>query len=334
MTTEIDDINNNHLQKPQIFFNNVIFNDGTQLNLQKNSIVVFTGPNNCGKSQVLKDLDRKLTSSNQASGIIVKSARFEFLGSIDNPDFIDSLHGISFDMDNLQRYWNTKTLHPVIHNIFVKLLSTGSRLTVSNALARGSPTESHPISILYISEETAKKISDYYRQAFGVDLVVNRNGIHTIPLHIGQAPDKTAYTIDKQDIYYNLVNKLPKLQELGDGMRSFASILLDSENVTVIRIVRNDNLNNMSILENKDIAELWDKPLLRYSNILSGLFHEKVVICESDYDCLFYQAILDAIYENPKGTSPDILFTHCGGKSRMKDVVSALRAVNVPVDSI
>jgi hypothetical protein len=108
----------------------------------------------------------------------------------------------------------------------------------------------------------------------------------------------------------------------------------DSENVTVIRIVRNDNLNNMSILENKDIAELWDKPLLRYSNILSGLFHEKVVICESDYDCLFYQAILDAIYENPKGTSPDILFTHCGGKSRMKDVVSALRAVNVPVVSI
>lgn len=31
---------------------------------------------------------------------------------------------------------------------------------------------------------------------------------------------------------------------------------------------------------------------------------------------------------------PDILFTHCGGKTRIKDVVSALKAVNVPVVAI
>ena len=90
----------------------------------------------------------------------------------------------------------------------------------------------------------------------------------------------------------------------------------------------------MSILPNAEIKKLWGNPLLRYSNILSGLFHEKVVVCESDYDCLFYQAVMDAIYECKGEIAPDILFTHCGGKSRAKDVVNALRAVNVPVVAV
>ena len=108
----------------------------------------------------------------------------------------------------------------------------------------------------------------------------------------------------------------------------------DNKNVTVIRINRVDNINKMNILANTDIKKLWGNPILRYSNILSGLFHEKVVVCESDYDCLFYQAVMNAIYESEGEIAPDILFTHCGGKSRAKDVVNALRAVNVPVVAI
>lgn len=90
----------------------------------------------------------------------------------------------------------------------------------------------------------------------------------------------------------------------------------------------------MSVLQNNEIKKLWGNPLLRYSNILSGLFHEKVVVCESDYDCLFYQAIMNAIFEQKNEIAPDVLFTHCGGKSRIKDVVSALKAVDVPVVAI
>ena len=116
----------------------------------------------------------------------------------------------------------------------------------------------------------------------------------------------------------------------------FLQGLLDtnSENVTVIRINRDSNINRMSVLQNDKIKKLWGNPILRYSNILSGLFHEKVIVCESDYDCLFYQAIMDAIYEHKNEIAPDILFTHCGGKTRIKDVVSALKAVNVSVVAI
>ena len=241
-----------------------------------------------------------------------------------------------------------------------------SRLISSNALQRNDQPERNPIYKLNQSESLAQKLSDYFRQAFGYDLIINRSDMRTIPLHTGHAPDKTAFTIANQYEYYNQVTKLPKLQEQGDGMRSFASILLDtftseysitlidepeaflhppqarllgkmlannnpdnrqllisthsedflqglldanSENVTVIRINRDSKINRMSVLQNDKIKKLWGNPILRYSNILSGLFHEKVVVCESDYDCLFYQAIMNAIYEYKNEIAPDILLS-------------------------
>ena len=43
---------------------------------------------------------------------------------------------------------------------------------------------------------------------------------------------------------------------------------------------------------------------------------------------------MNAVYESKGEIAPVILFTHCGGKSRAKDVVKALRAVDVPVVAI
>lgn len=391
-------------QKPQVFLKGITFNDDTQLPLEHNSIVVFTGANNSGKSQVLKDAEHCLDKSNQTPTIVIKSTEYDYCGVIDETTFLcerffvnqrgryqlfDS--GNDFDKNTLQIWWNGHTLHNNLHKLFVKLLSTEFRLTASNALNRNNQPEKHPIFKLNKSETLAQKLSDYFYQAFGVDLVVNRNEMQTIPLHTGQSPDKTAFTIDKQDDYYNQVAALPKLQEQGDGMRSFASILLDTftsdhtitlidepeaflhppqarllgkmlaknnpdkrqlfisthsedflqglldadnENVTVIRIDRENDINRMSVLKNDEIKKLWGNPLLRYSNILGGLFHEKVVVCESDYDCLFYQAIMNALYECKSEVAPDVLFAHCGGKTRVKDVVSALKAVNVPVVAV
>lgn len=391
-------------QTPQVFMQNIAFNDSTVLPLTPNSIVVFTGANNSGKSQILRDAENCLNKSNESLQIVLKNSLYDFRGDICDEAFLKGHFiinqqghfelvgsGNSFDKNALSNWWRERTLYSDLHLLFVKRLSTEMRLTVSNALQREIHPESHPIYKLYKSEQLAQEISDYFHQAFGVDLIVNRNEMRTIPLHVGQAPDKEAYTIKSQDEYYDLVSALPKLQDQGDGMRSFASILLDTftsehsitlidepeaflhppqarvlgkmlaknnpnnrqlfisthsedflqglldadnENVTVIRINRVDNINKMSILANSEIKKLWSNPLLRYSNILSGLFHEKVVVCESDYDCLFYQAVMNAVYESKGEIAPDILFTHCGGKSRVKDVVNALRAVNVPVVAI
>ena len=392
------------IQKPQVFLKNITFNDDTKLSLNYNSVIVFTGANNSGKSQVLRDVETGLDGSNSFPTIVIKDTEHVFLGKIDETTFFREHFNVNqqghyktfefggiFDKSTLQSLWKNRTLYNGLHLLFIKRLSTERRLTSSNALRRNDNPERNPIYKLNQNESLAQKLSEYFRQAFGSDLVVNRNDMQTIPLHTGQAPDKTAFTIAEQDEYYSQVNELPKLQDQGDGMRSFASILLDtftseysitlidepeaflhppqarllgkmlannnptdrqllisthsedflqglldanSENVTVIRINRDSNINRMSVLQNDKIKKLWGNPILRYSNILSGLFHEKVVVCESDYDCLFYQAILDAIYEYKNEIAPDILFTHCGGKTRIKDVVIALKAVNVPIAAI
>lgn len=110
----------------------------------------------------------------------------------------------------------------------------------------------------------------------------------------------------------------------------FIKGLLDSGNsqTKIVHINRDfSDVNHVSLLANQEIADIWKDPILHFSNILDGLFHSKVVICESDSDCRFYQALLNACYGDD-GVS-DILFVHCGGKQRLKVVVDALRSLDV-----
>lgn len=404
MENEIRNMGETKIEKAKIFLKKISFNDGTQIELKENSIIVFTGANNSGKTQVLKDIEHYLDCSNQLDGVVIKDVECEYYGDIMESSFFNEHFFVnesgnyqmkeqpnSYAKSILTQWWNDRVLEGGLYLLFVKRLDTGSRLSLSNPLIRNSQCDGKPIYKLFNKGSLEQKISDYFREAFGVDLVVNRNEVQTISLHIGKSPDKKAFTIDEEDKYYEQVNALPKLHDQGDGMRSFASILLDTftsdysitlidepeaflhppqarilgkilvknnsdnrqllisthsedflqglldvneDNVIIIRINREENINRMSILQNEEIKKLWGNPLLRYSNILSGLFHEKVVVCESDYDCLFYQAVINAIYETRGEFASDILFTHCGGKTRIKDIVNALKAVDVTVLAI
>ena len=130
-------------------------------------------------------------------------------------------------------------------------------------------------------------------------------------------------------------------KELSDNKQIFLSthsedflkglLETNSKRLKILRIERNGDINNISILNSSDIEVVWKDSILRHSNILSGLFHSKVILCESDSDCRLFSAILSSIYEDSGNIVPDILFTHCGGKHRMPVVVKALRKLNVPV---
>ncbi len=112
--------------------------------------------------------------------------------------------------------------------------------------------------------------------------------------------------------------------------------LLDyaGDRLTIIRIQREANKNHISLLENKEINNIWKDSLLRHSNILDGLFHKQVIVCESDSDCRFFSAILTELNESEGRTSPDILFIQSGGKHRVPVVVNALRKLEVPIKII
>lgn len=102
-----------------------------------------------------------------------------------------------------------------------------------------------------------------------------------------------------------------------------------SPRVRVVRIQRDSDINHVTELKPELVRHVWGDPLLRYSKVLDGLFHDGVVVCEGDADCRFYGALLDAV--SGKNPGPDLLFVYGAGKSRIATIVSALRAIGVPV---
>ncbi len=124
----------------------------------------------------------------------------------------------------------------------------------------------------------------------------------------------------------------------GDVLRG----ILDTniQNLTVIRISREGKKNTPSKLEPNDIKEFWNDTLLRHSNILDGLFHESVVICESDADCRFYSALLSSIHEKENSANdsptkkPDTLFIPAGGCARISKISTALNKIKVKTFAI
>lgn len=106
--------------------------------------------------------------------------------------------------------------------------------------------------------------------------------------------------------------------------------------VTVIRLDRRSSPTRIHKLDSSHVRTLWDDPVLRYSNLLDGLFHHAVVLCEAERDCTFYAASLDAANETSGlNFSPgDILFVPAGGKDGFPGMITALKAVSVPVIAV
>ncbi len=104
--------------------------------------------------------------------------------------------------------------------------------------------------------------------------------------------------------------------------------------VSVVRLTRRDGTNFADQLDAKSVRTVWEDPLLRASNLLDALFHTRLILCEGDGDCRFYNAVLEGICDEAKQTRPDIMFAHTSGKDRLPTAVRAMRALAVPVSVI
>ena len=100
--------------------------------------------------------------------------------------------------------------------------------------------------------------------------------------------------------------------------------------MTIVRITREGDSNSFSVLDNEKLGTVWNDPLLKYSNIMSSLFHKTVVLCESDSDCRMY-SLIEGHLKQASGRYSETLFIHCGGKQRMARIASALRALDIDV---
>ena len=397
--------------KVKVSINKAVFSDGNEVEFDNNGITVFVGPNNAGKSASLKEMHSLLKNASQETKVVKKIVMSKVGTNAELLGFLDEISkkqesgnakanyaGFGFNVypDNASSWWNNSLNNGLseLIGVFSNLLTTEVRLTAANPAQNISITTqplTHPIHFLQTNDELEKQFSIYFRQAFGTDLIVHRNAGNEVPLYIGNKPAINSGEDRVSKSYLERLELLPKLQEQGDGMRSFVGVLLNAfisyysilfidepeaflhppqakllgkmlskdlpsekqlflsthsmeflmgildgnvDNIRIIRIQRDGDINKISSLNKSDIITLWNDPLLRHSNILEGLFHSKVVICESDSDCRFYSAILDSIVDDDSTAVPDVMFIQCGGKHRIHSVVRALRKLNVPLSVV
>lgn len=386
------------------YISRMVFNDGTCLNIKKNDIVLFVGPNNAGKSQSLKDI-YCLSAEKMATTIVADLTVSKYHVPISGV-----LEGLSSGDDqgrcikynvlgktyNIFDFTNTDYLRDLSHkdyrDLFVANLDTAARLTICNppkSISRGD-TKKHPIHYAAFDKKYRKWLSDNYKRAFNEEVIPNIQYGATIPLCIG-APVKLDGEYDdeqeRQEAFAEILDGYKQVHNQGDGIKSFTGILLylmldhfctylidepesflhppqahimgqiigqtltdeqqafistHSEDIIkglidvcpdrikIIRITREGDMNKFSVLENEKFNDVWSDPLLKYSNIMSSLFHKSVVLCESDSDCRIY-SVVESYLKQIEGKYSETLFIHCGGKHRMAKIVTALKSLNIPV---
>lgn len=113
-------------------------------------------------------------------------------------------------------------------------------------------------------------------------------------------------------------------------------LLKSGTELTILRLTRDGEVNHIYQLDNESTKAAWEKPVLRYSNVLQGLFYKQAVICESDGDCRFYNAVLDYVaeQEDRQICAEETLFVPAGGKDAVKSLVAVLTDLHVTVFTI
>ena len=395
---------------PSVTFESLTFSDGTTINLEPADVVVLVGPNNAGKSLALRELEFSL--GNNDKQVVLQSCKTRLIGTAENFEAFVKKHtrirlsegswflsgyqlNLSMSDLDLRSFW-PKALGS-FSSMFCLSMPTETRISGSNpprAINIWEQELEHPIHILVDDDELEIEISKYFYSAFHNDLILSRTLARNVSLLVGKRPaidikhgeDRLSKTY-RQRVY----DSTTPLTQQGDGMRSFASVILHllapvtasillldepeaflhppqarllgeiiatkkssraqlfvathspdvlkglvkvaPDNLRLLRIQRDGNVNGIKELDKGLVKKISSDPLMNYSSVMSGVFHQRVIICEADSDCMFYSSILDL--DDVHGEShPDVLFIHAGGKGRMAILAETLGNLDVPVDIV
>jgi hypothetical protein len=81
------------------------------------------------------------------------------------------------------------------------------------------------------------------------------------------------------------------------------------------------------------LSKFFKAPLIRSANVISALFHDGVVVTESDNDRAFYSEIYYRLAEKEKNY-PSVLFVNAQNKQTIRDIIGPLRAFGVPAAAV
>ena len=106
-----------------------------------------------------------------------------------------------------------------------------------------------------------------------------------------------------------------------------------SPNVRVVRLEYSNGKSKGQIVDSTALNNFFKTPLIRSANVISALFHEGVVVTESDNDRAFYSEIYYRLAELEKGY-PSLLFVNAQNKQTIKDIMGPLRAFGVAAAAV
>ncbi|WP_330438507.1 AAA family ATPase [Micromonospora sp. NBC_00821] len=200
----------------------------------------------------------------------------------------------------------------------------------------GLPPPPPPIEVLehYAALQPVGSQGDGIRSFVGLLL---QTMLSPRPVVIVDEPEAFLHPPQARRLGKLLLDELPTSSQLIVATHSedFLQGILDSRDrpVQILRMSNKGSVFTPRAVAPERIRETWSDPLMRYSDLLDGLFHAGVVLCEGDSDCRFYQAVMDEHLSNlPEAR--DLLFTHVNGKARLGKGIRQLREFHVECAAI
>ena len=227
---------------PSVTFESLTFSDGTSIKLDPADVVVLVGPNNAGKSLALRELDDYLEGNSDKT--VLTSLKLRKVGTEDDFDAFVRKHsqiksqgsswnisGYRFSLGtsspDLKQFWPNNIAS--FRTLFCLRVPTEKRITDSDPVDSIDILQQHPSNPIHMlwDDELESKLSGFFRRAFDEDLILYRGGGRRPPLLVGErlARHEGEDRISKTYLERLVASTVP-LHTQGDGMRSFASVIL------------------------------------------------------------------------------------------------------------
>jgi energy-coupling factor transporter ATP-binding protein EcfA2 len=230
-------------ERAQIHIKRLVFSDRTQVELQRNSIVVLTGPNNVGKSTSLRETFNYLQKNRKPRTVIsnittdIRGTASDFRRLAETAGLKSNVVGqlvkdgySDYNLIDIEKDFETHFVGKLPMSFFATYLNASERLSVTLPAQRidyrlRSPE--HPALWLELDDAPWPRIQAIFEKTFEQTIQINMLqgtyfGFNIVPR---DEVSKAAACSSSRD-YYEWINSYPTLESQGDGMRSFTGALL------------------------------------------------------------------------------------------------------------
>lgn len=207
---------------------------------------------------------------------------------------------------------------------------------------------SRVVAPLDLEGRWSKEASDFYAQAKPLD--ESSDGVHA---YVGMlaavlARDYPCVFIDEPEAFLHppLVRLLARqLVELAKEKRCQFYIATHSADLVqscvaagtelnILRLTHDDDRPTARVLDPKDLREIALDPLLRSEALLSALFHQGAVVCESASDRVLYREVNERLLLAGSGGLDDIAYLNAQNWQTVYRMMAPLRRMGVAAAAV